>query len=112
MCHDKWLFSNDRPESKQQLFNHETVCLHYILQVNGKNSLWALKMMLLQKLVSLHFTSVMKILYKRAHAFLGQVPNPQRLVPRRWYECERPVLREDQVPHNTFVAMEIKHGIT
>lgn len=54
----------------------------------------------------------MEILFKNACAFLSQVPNPQRLVPRRWYECERPVLGEDQVPHYTFMAMEIKHGIT
>lgn len=44
--------------------------------------------------------------------FVSQVPDPQRLVSRRWYERERPVLREDQVSHHTFVAMEIKHGLT
>lgn len=46
-----------------------------------------------------------------SHTFLSQVPNPQRLVPGSWYERERPILREDQVPHNAFVAVEIKHGI-
>lgn len=44
--------------------------------------------------------------------FVSQVPDPQRLVPRRWYERERPVLREDQVSHDTFMAVEIEHGLT
>lgn len=76
------------------------------------------------KLFALHFVSKLRTvcehcksrpalqMWKYARAFLSQVPNPQRLVPRRWYECERPILGEDQVPHNTFMAMEIKHGIT
>lgn len=50
--------------------------------------------------------------YKFASTFVSQVPDPQRLVPRRWYERERPVLREDQVSHDAFMAVEIKHGHT
>lgn len=46
-----------------------------------------------------------------ARTFVGQVPDPQRLVPRRRYEREGAVLREDQVPHHAFVAVEVEHGL-
>lgn len=43
--------------------------------------------------------------------FVSQVPNPQSLIPWRWDEGERPVLRENQVPHHALVPPEIKHSM-
>lgn len=42
---------------------------------------------------------------------MGQVPNPECLVPGGRDERHGAVLREDQVPDHALMAVEVKHSI-
>lgn len=49
---------------------------------------------------------------KSNNTFMGQVPNPECLVPGGRNERQGAILREDQVPDHALMAVEVKHSIT